>query len=615
MKVQKTWQKRQKLYPLLSIAFATAIAFGVCQFPLDSLEFFTYDLRMKFRPIHKTSGLISTVAIEPLTLKVLGHEPTIEEHQQVVANVLSAQPKVVIYLNDPSEIPGSIDQQKAFADFVATSGKFIYAVNDLPPIPGDGNIKLKAPFENIEVLAAPKTVDKNIFAKDGVTRRMILSADSQMTMHPLIVSRINGSANIANYRGVFEFIETQQSFIDFRPTGTYTAQRFIDILQSPIDLASFKDKIVIIGRDTLETSQDYLSTPLSKDIVAMSLIEMHANAFDTLLLNSSPYRVHKWINLALTLLISIFTLYVVITLRPARGLLALALTVTGFLLLAYLLFAGFGIWISVAHPMLALFICYYFFIPYRLIVENRRSWEYLQKNKLLTQVEELKSNFLRMMSHDLKTPLARIQGMANIVLGDANTLSDGQRLAMSHIIESADELSDFIGSILNLGRIESKEIKLNLKSRDLNSLLLEVINKLSFLANKKNIQIITELEPIFSIKVDEDLLRQVFTNLIENAIKYSPENTKILVTTEELNGKLMIQVADQGIGIREDELENIFSKFYRSREVKNTEIPGSGLGLYLARYFVELHNGRMNVESQPQKGSTFSIELPMELNS
>ena len=138
-----------------------------------------------------------------------------------------------------------------------------------------------------------------------------------------------------------------------------------------------------------------------------------------------------------------------------------------------------------------------------------------------------------------------------------------------------------------------------------------MISKCEYLAKERSIQILTEFEPMFSMKLDTDLLHQVFTNLVENAIKYSPKSTKILVSTEELDGRLIVQVADQGKGIPENEIENIFTKFYRSSQATSSKVKGSGLGLYLARYFVELHNGRISVESDTGKGSTFTVELPM----
>lgn len=106
-------------------------------------------------------------------------------------------------------------------------------------------------------------------------------------------------------------------------------------------------------------------------------------------------------------------------------------------------------------------------------------------------------------------------------------------------------------------------------------------------------------------------MHQVITNLIENAIKYSPENSKILVSSEEIDGKIIIQVADQGIGIDPEDRDHIFTKFYRSQNAKTSNISGSGLGLYLSKYFVNLHQGQIHVESEPKSGSTFTIELPM----
>ena len=217
------------------------------------------------------------------------------------------------------------------------------------------------------------------------------------------------------------------------------------------------------------------------------------------------------------------------------------------------------------------------------------------------------------MSHDLKTPLARIQGMTEMAMAQPQNLSDTQREALETINQSSDEPANFISSVLNLTRIESKELKLHLQSKDINQLLEDTVRKFQFLAKSKNIEMVLELEPIFSTKVDVDLMKQVLGNLIENGIKYSPEGSKILITTEERDNQIVIQVADQGFGIPKDELSNVFMKFYRSKNAKSSPIKGSGLGLYLAKYFVELHQGKISVESVPNQGSTFTVELPMDV--
>jgi signal transduction histidine kinase len=138
----------------------------------------------------------------------------------------------------------------------------------------------------------------------------------------------------------------------------------------------------------------------------------------------------------------------------------------------------------------------------------------------------------------------------------------------------------------------------------------DVTDRYEFLAQSKNIQIVKELEPLFSVKIDGELIRQVLSNLIENAIKYSPENSTIKVRTKEGHGKIKVSVVDEGPGIPPEELDNVFLKFYRSKQVKTSAIKGTGLGLYLAKYFVELHGGSLKAESQIQKGSRFTVEIP-----
>lgn len=597
---------------LIRVGFALVVAAILCETKLDYIEALTYDFRIAYKPISPVSGNIETIAIDERTLTELQKDPDALNHEKFLNQLLKSKPRSVVYIFDPETISGKQQDLKKFAASVEKHSSFYYAANLLPKPGHESLLRLAPPLDNIPVYPAPKTADIKIFAKDGVTRRFIFSFGGSQTLHPLLAQGYNGRNFKEDYNGIFEFIEAQQGYIDFRPTGTYKATSFYDVLEGNFETDKYNDKIVFVGKDFLDTSKEYLRTPFSQYILAMSNLEMHANILDTLILNRAPKLSAWWQDYILTALISILTVFVVLTLRPTHGLVILGATVLGFTVSCFLAFWLFGFWIEMAHPLLAIFICYYFFIPYRLIIENRRSWEFYQRNKLLTQVEELKSNFLRMMSHDLKTPLARIQGMTEIITRNKSNLSDEQDRAVSTITRSADELSEFIGSILSLGRIESKEIKLNLKSKDINALLTRVVGQCDYLAERKNIEVITEFEPMFAVPADEDLIRQVFTNLVENAIKYSPDNSKILVSTEEKDGKLVIQVADQGRGIAQDDLPNVFTKFYRTQDVVNSDVGGSGLGLYLAKYFVELHEGSIDVDSDVGKGSTFTVNLPLD---
>lgn len=606
-------QKRRWLFGSLRILLALGIAFFICQIQLDYIESLLFDMRVRSRPAPDTSGLISIINIDTKTQEALKRLPEAADHTLLFKQLAKANPLRVLYTQDFSEIIGSYEELEQLARATAQMPFTVVEDRKLPEVGLEEEFKLLPPLQDISVVSGPKTADTQLFARDGVTRRLVLSLEDQPLLHKQIATSINGITHDHDFRGWFNLKRTNQVYINFRPAGTYETYSFIDVVEGRVAAENFANKIVIIGRDTRSESKDYVLTPYSRDLTGMSRSEMHANMLDTLILNNGPVKTPEWLNIIITSLIAVLTVFVVLTLRPARGLLILGLAMLLFSLLSWTLFAMFGVWIDVSHPFLAIFICYYFFIPYRLIIENRRSWEYYQRNNLLTQVEELKSNFLRMMSHDLKTPLARIQGMTEVALREQGQLTPTQLDALRTIGTSSEELSGFVSSILDVGRIESKEIKLHLKSKDINALLNDVTEKLRYLAQQKNIQIVTEFEPMFSVKIDEDLIRQVFTNLIENAIKYSPENSSILVTTEEIDGKLNVQVADQGMGIAQEDLNNLFSKFYRSKNVRDGAIRGSGLGLYLSRYFVNLHKGSIAVESELNKGSTFTVELPMNL--
>jgi signal transduction histidine kinase len=616
--ISSRWRKI--LIQASRLVFAFAITGILTQFSFDYIESFLYDARVRARPAPSPSGHIETIVIDPETIQALGRVPNASDFKSLIERLDRAGSRNIVSLVSPVEAVGSLDETRALAKTAEMTKSFIVALDDVPLSGEKDALKLSPPFDHVRTASAPVPVDRNIFARDDVSRRMMLAYQGLPTLHPLLASELNPKAKEAfgqndgytpaAFHGVFEYLKSDQAYVQFAPTGTYKPTSYVEVLRNDATLSRFKDKIVILGRDIQTTSKDYVRTPYSRDIVAMTIVELSANMFDTLIRNDAPKQAPRWLNLLITTMISYLTVLVVLTLTPTTGLLILGSTIGGYFLLSLVAFWLGGWWVDVAHPFLAIFICYYFFIPYRLIIENRRSWEYYQKNKLLTQVEELKTNFLSMMSHDLKTPIARIQGMAEVVRSDKNPLSPTQAEAIDTLRRSSDELLEFISSVLNLGRIESKAIQLHLQSKDVNALLKEVVSKLEYLAGSKNIDIRTELEPLFSIKFDVDLIRQVLSNLVENAIKYSPEKTSILVSSEERDGWIVVQVADQGPGIPEDELPHIFMKFYRSRNAKGSAIKGSGLGLYLAKYFVELHKGRIQVDSTLGQGSTFTVELP-----
>lgn len=605
--------KRGFLWSALRAALALAIAFFISGVKLDFLESYFYDVRMRLRPAPRTTDAVRLLMLNPESIERLRGTPDFRSHADLLARLESVRPRAIVYDFRLEEIPGSPADRMEFAAVADRLPQLRLVTDELEMKGEEGKLRLLPPFERIRVASGPKSSDSKNFAKDGVTRRFLIEYQGQRMVHLELAASFNPAVeDPEKIRGLFDFLGTSQAYINFRPTGSLAAISFADVLQGQADLEQFRDRIVIIGQDTQVSERDYAQTPYSREAVAMTSAEVHGNIVETLIRNDSPIRGPRWLDFAFIALICLVTVGVLFTAKPTRGLLVIGATLFVFLAIAGLLFWPGGVWVSMAHPLLAFFLCSYFFIPYRLIVENRRSWEIYQKHRLLQQVEELKTNFISMMSHDLKTPIARIQGMTDVIEKDPSPLSSPQREALDTIRSSGDDLLKFINSILQYGRIEAKQIQLHRQSKDVNAVLREVIKKHEFLAKLKRIQILAELEPLFPISVDADLVRQVLSNLVENAIKYSPEETKILVSSEERDGWVVVQVADQGPGIPADELPNIFMKFFRSKNAKSSPVKGSGLGLYLAKYFTELHGGRVSVESTYGQGCTFTVELPID---
>lgn len=597
----------------LKTIFSLGLTFFMAQVNLDYIESYLYDLRIRFNPARSQPGNIELIYMTPQTVQAFKGLTSASAQRNLLKKLLGAEPAAVVYDFDISEVPGTIEEKNSWeTDIVANKSVFV-AGRDIPIKGEESRRILPDPLEKIHLSPAPQTADISNFAKDGVTRRMILTYQDQILLPLKLAALISPTAgNLDNVRGRFKFYGTDQSYIDFLPAKSYPSESFDKVIASPVDLTRYKNKIILIGTDLELSESEYIKSPFIREIVGMTRIELQANTIDTLIRNSGPLKSPKYINWLFILLASALATHVVLTMKPTKGLIVLGSALGGFIAVSSVAFWAFGVWLPMAAPLLTIFLCYYFFIPYRLIVENRRSWEYFQKNKLLSQVEELKTNFISMMSHDLKTPIARIQGMTDMILSDPTKLSSQQREAVDTIKHSSDDLLKFINAILNYGKIESQGVQLHLQSKDVNNLLQEVIRKHEFLAKVKRIQIVSELEPLFPVPVDADLMKQVFSNLIENAIKYSPEETKILISSEEKDSKVVVQVADQGPGIPADELPNIFMKFFRSKNAKSSPIKGSGLGLYLAKYFTELHHGNIFVESSHGNGSTFTVELPIE---
>lgn len=315
----------------------------------------------------------------------------------------------------------------------------------------------------------------------------------------------------------------------------------------------------------------------------------------------------------MTFLVTAIVLWWIMTSTPLYGVFATFTLALAFIFISQALFQIRGLWIRESQPLVGIFVGYYLAVPYRLIKEYKKRWDYQRKNEILTQVEELKTNFLSLVTHDLKTPVARIQGLAEVLMrSGAERLNGRDFETLKHIVRSTEELNHFISSILELSKVESNRIHLNLASKDINQLIEKSLEGFAAQARARQIEILSDLEPLFPVKIDASLISKVINNLVDNALKYSPPGSEIRIRSREVDEWIEISVQDQGIGMSDEERESLFTRFYRAKNDTTTAISGTGLGLYLTKYFIEAHQGHVEVQSEKGKGSTFKIFLPIQ---
>ncbi|MGH2692275.1 MAG: ATP-binding protein [Actinomycetota bacterium] len=225
------------------------------------------------------------------------------------------------------------------------------------------------------------------------------------------------------------------------------------------------------------------------------------------------------------------------------------------------------------------------------------------------EVDQLKSSIVSTVSHELRTPLTMIQGFAELLV--ARDFSDEHRReALGEIKSSAERLGRLVDDLLSVSRIESGRHVVRLAPVDLTPLVKEVIPPL---ASPREVRI-DVVEPLPPIMADRDMVVRILTNLISNAIKYSPPDTEINMAVRQDGSEVEVAVTDHGIGMTEAELAELFTKFFRADRPEVRAVAGTGLGLYITRRLVELQGGQLRVESQLGRATTFSFTLPLAAN-
>lgn len=238
---------------------------------------------------------------------------------------------------------------------------------------------------------------------------------------------------------------------------------------------------------------------------------------------------------------------------------------------------------------------------------------------LENEVDRMKSEFISLASHQLRTPLSTIQTYAHMLddqyLDDQymGELNKDQSRALKTIIAATNTMNELIGMLLNIARIESGSIAVNTKWLDARQVIDDVFKQLQLTARSKQVSLyfLPPDSPI-TIQADSLILKEILLNLIGNAIKYTPPSGKVTVRLREKDAMIVFAVKDTGIGIPKQSQDKIFGKFFRAQNVIRQETTGSGLGLYVVKGLVATLHGKVWFRSVENKGTTFTLALPKE---
>ncbi len=229
------------------------------------------------------------------------------------------------------------------------------------------------------------------------------------------------------------------------------------------------------------------------------------------------------------------------------------------------------------------------------------------------EADRAKSEFVSTVSHELRTPMTSIKGYTDLLYaGAVGQINEEQRRFLNIIKSNADRLTALINDLLDISRMETGRVKLDLKPLPVADVVREVTDSLRGQAEEKGLTLVLDIPPdLPDVRADRNRIIQVLTNLISNAYHYTPEGGRVTVSLCEVEGDtLRVDVADTGIGISAEDQVRIFDRFYRAAHPLVEETGGTGLGLSIVKMFIEMHGGRIWVDSQLGQGSTFTFILP-----
>ena len=529
----------------------------------------------------KTSSLINTNELSDLSDSFYWDRNLWRE---LLTTVLEQEPSkvgVTLYFGDNiGQIRLSNQETATFKD-----PRIVWSANSALPEKLSLPIATKADKSNIAHIDTLKD-------DDGIVRRLILTPDSI----PNMAERLSG--RIPKYRAA------SLPTINYKGHHLFTEISFSDALSQSLPKDFFKGKIVLIGAEKSNNSQ--IQTPIG----LQARHEFWATVTENLRSDSFIKKFSSYVYAVFLLLLTCLAILIISHYPQAIALFFLVWLATLTAAFSAWVFDSFNIWIPIVSSMSLFILVWVLFIGHQALIIEQAHARLQQQQSYLAELEQLKNNFVSLISHDLKTPIAKIQAVLDRVISQG-TLNTELRTDLLSLKDYSEELNRYIQSILKVLRVESRDFKILKETADINGIIENVVERLSPLARSKKIEIGLVLEPMFLIEIDVTLMTEVFLNIIENAIKYTPENGKVMIRSFETDTEVCVEIEDSGEGIPTEDQDLVWKKFVRGKS-QDYKTKGTGLGLYLVKYFIELHGGQISMRSEVKKGTTFLVRLPIE---
>ncbi len=576
------------------------LLFSLIILKFDEID--SYDFRFKLRGPQKMNTSIVLVTIKPSDfIKINDHKTNslinINESNEItdsffwdqnlwrdlLQNILKQNPKsiaVTLYFGD------NIGQTRLNSQDLITlkDERILWATNSRELE------KLSLPFATRPDRTNIAHIDL-LRDDDGVVRRLLMNPNYLPNIAERSAlkktSRLR-SLPIINFRG-----RQKIQSIDLESVLKY---------QMPPDF--FKNKMVFIGIEKTLNSQ--ILTPQG----LMPRNEFWATVADNYIENRFIQKLPTVIYALFLFLIMMISVFVITHYTQIISLFIFVSIATLWSAFSIWCFDTYYVWIPIASPLALLVLIWVMYLGYQALRIEQAHNKLQQEQRYISELEQLKNNFVSLISHDLKTPIAKIQAVIDRLILQ-NNLPDETQKDFLNLKSYAEELNRYIQSILKVLRVESKDFRINTETADINGVIENVIERTQPLAKSKQIQIQLKLEPMFLIEFDVTLMTEVILNLVENAIKYTHSGGQILIHTAETDTDVLVTITDNGEGISTEDQLNIWKKFVRGKN-QDLKSKGSGLGLYLVKYFIELHGGKITLKSELGKGTTFDISLPIE---